>query len=176
MIFKGTELGGAFLIEPERLEDDRGFFARTFDRSIFKEHGLIADVVQCNVSFNRRRGTLRGMHYQTPPFAEDKLVRCTRGAIHDVIVDLRPDSATYLRHIGLSLTADNQEMVYVPKGFAHGFLTLVDDTEVTYQMSAPYAPDHARGIRWNDPAAGIRWPAEVLVISERDRTLPDFEP
>jgi dTDP-4-dehydrorhamnose 3,5-epimerase len=176
MIFKETDLAGAFLIEPERLEDERGFFARTFDRAIFKERGLVPDIVQCNVSFNRWKGTLRGMHYQTPPFAEDKLVRCTRGAIHDVIIDLRPDSATYLRHIGLSLTADNQEMVYVPKGFAHGFLTLVDDTEVTYQMSAPYAPDHARGIRWNDLAAGIRWPAEILVISERDRTLPDFEP
>jgi len=175
VIFKETELAGAFLIEPERLDDERGFFARTFDRTIFNEHGLVSDIVQCNLSFNRRRGTLRGMHYQTPPFAEDKLVRCTTGAIHDVIIDLRPDSATYLRHVGLSLTADNQKMIYVPKGFAHGFLTLVDDTEVTYQMSAPHSPGHARGIRWNDPAAGIRWPAEIRVISERDRTLPDFE-
>jgi dTDP-4-dehydrorhamnose 3,5-epimerase len=176
MIFKETDLGGAFLIEPERLEDERGFFARTFDRAIFKERGLVPDIVQCNVSFNRWKGTLRGMHYQTLPFAEDKLVRCTRGAIHDVIVDLRPDSPTYLWHIALCLTAENREMVYVPKGFAHGFLTLVDDTEVSYQMSVPYSPEHARGIRWNDPAVGITWPAEIRVISERDRTLPDYEP
>jgi dTDP-4-dehydrorhamnose 3,5-epimerase len=176
MIFKETDLAGAFLIEPERLEDERGFFARTFDRAIFKEHGLVPDIVQCNVSLNSWKGTLRGMHYQILPFAEDKLVRCTRGAIHDVIVDLRPDSPTYLRHIALCLTAENREMVYVPKGFAHGFLTLVDDTEVTYQMSAPYSPDHARGIRWNDPAIGIRWPGEIRVISKRDRTLPDYEP
>jgi dTDP-4-dehydrorhamnose 3,5-epimerase len=176
MIFKETDLAGAFLIEPERLEDERGFFARTFDRAIFKERGLVPDIVQCNVSFNRWKGTLRGMHYQTLPFAEDKLVRCTRGAIHDVIVDLRPDSPTYLWHIALCLTAENREMVYVPKGFAHGFLTLVDDTEVSYQMSVPYSPEHARGIRWNDPAVGITWPAEIRVISERDRTLPDYEP
>jgi len=176
MIFKQMELSGAFLIQPERLEDERGFFARTYDRAIFQEHGLMAEIAQVNISFNRRRGTLRGMHYQASPFGEDKLVRCTSGAIHDVVIDLRPDSPTYLRHIGLSLTAENREMVYVPKGFAHGFLTMADDTEVTYQMSAPYSPDYARGIRWDDPVAGIKWPAKIRVISERDRTLSDYEP
>lgn len=119
---------------------------------------------------------MRGMHYQASPFGEDKLVRCTSGAIHDVVIDLRRGSPTYLRHMGLSLTAENREMVYVPKGFAHGFLTMADDTEVTYQMSAPYSPDYARGIRWDDPVAGIKWPAKIQVISERDRTLSDYEP
>lgn len=176
MIFTEIDLPGAFLITLERLVDERGFFARTYDRSAFEEHGLVAEISQCSVSFNRWSGTLRGMHYQIPPFAEDKLVRCTSGAIHDVIVDLRPDSPGFLRHVGLSLTAENREMLYVPKGFAHGFLTLVDHTEVAYQMSAPHCPDHGRGIRWNDPALGIRWPAEVRLMSERDRTLPDFEP
>jgi len=176
MIFKEMELLGAFLIRPERLEDERGFFARTYDRAIFQEHGLVVEIAQVNISFNRRRGTLRGMHYQASPFGEDKLVRCTSGAIHDVVIDLRRGSPTYLRHMGLSLTAENREMVYVPKGFAHGFLTMADDTEVTYQMSAPYSPDYARGIRWDDPVAGIKWPAKIQVISERDRTLSDYEP
>jgi dTDP-4-dehydrorhamnose 3,5-epimerase len=176
MIFNETDLSGAFLIEPERLEDERGFFARTYDRSIFKEHELVAEIAQCSISFNSRRGTLRGLHYQASPFGEDKLVRCTRGAIHDVIIDLRQDSPTYLRYIGVSLTAENRAMLYAPKGFAHGFLTLADETEVAYQMSAPYSPDHARGVRWNDALVGIQWPEEIRVISARDRALPDYEP
>jgi dTDP-4-dehydrorhamnose 3,5-epimerase len=176
MIFNETELPGTFLIEPERLEDERGFFARTYDRSIFQEYGLVAEIAQCSISFNGRKGTLRGLHYQASPFSEDKLVRCTRGAIHDVIVDLRQDSPTHLRYVGVSLTAENRSMLYVPKGFAHGFLTLADDTEVAYQMSTPYSPEHARGVRWDDPLVGIRWPEEARVISARDRTLPDYEP
>jgi dTDP-4-dehydrorhamnose 3,5-epimerase len=176
MIFSETELSGAFLIEPERLEDERGFFARTYDRSSFQEYGLVAEIAQCSISFNGWKGTLRGLHYQASPFSEDKLVRCTRGAIHDVIVDLRQDSPTHLRYVGVALTAENRAMLYVPKGFAHGFLTLADDTEVAYQMSAPYSAEHARGVRWNDPLVGIRWPEEARVISPRDRALPDYEP
>ncbi len=171
-----TVLPGAFVIDAERVEDERGFFARTFDRAVFEAHGLCPDVIQCNVSFNRLGGTLRGMHYQASPAQEDKLVRCTRGAIHDVIVDLRPDSPTYLRHTAVELSAENRSMLFVPKGFAHGFLTLDDDTEVAYQMSAPYSLEHARGIRWDDPVLGIRWPAQPRVMSERDRSHPDFRP
>jgi dTDP-4-dehydrorhamnose 3,5-epimerase len=176
MIFSETKIPGAFLIEPDRLEDERGFFARTYDRSTFQQYGLVAEIAQCSISFNGRKGTLRGLHYQTSPFSEDKLVRCTRGAIHDVIVDLRPDSPTHLRYVGVSLTAENRAMLYVPKGIAHGFLTVADDTEVAYQMSAPYSLEHARGVRWNDPLVGIRWPGEVQVISARDRAIPDYEP
>jgi len=171
-----TVLPGAFVIDVERVEDERGFFARTFDRAVFEAHGLCPDVNQCNVSFNRLGGTLRGMHYQAWPAQEDKLVRCTRGAVHDVIVDLRPDSPTYLRHTAVELSAENRTMVFVPKGFAHGFLTLDDDTEVAYQMSAPYSPEHARGSRWDDPVLGIRWPAQPRVVSQRDRGHPDFRP
>jgi dTDP-4-dehydrorhamnose 3,5-epimerase len=175
MIFEETALPGAFLIYPERVEDERGFFARSFDRVAFEEHGLVTDIVQCNISFNRKVGTLRGMHYQVSPFQEDKVVRCTKGAMHDVIVDLRRDSPGHLRHVAVHLTEDNRTMLYVPKGFAHGFLTLVDDTEVSYQMSAPFSPDHARGVRWNDPKLGVSWPAPVSVISERDQTFPDYK-
>ena len=175
MIFEETILKGAFLIKPERLEDERGFFARVWCRKEFDAHGLGTTLVQCNVSFNASKGTLRGMHYQAPPHEEAKLVRCTMGAIYDVIVDLRMNSPTYRRHVGEVLSAENRNMFYIPEGFAHGFITLEDRTEVFYQMSAFYDAESARGVRWNDPAFGILWPAEVTVISERDRNYPDFE-
>jgi dTDP-4-dehydrorhamnose 3,5-epimerase len=176
MILVDTPLPGAYVIELERLEDDRGWFARTFAAEEFAAQGLNPAVVHCNVSFNSRAGTLRGMHYQVAPHAECKLVRCTRGAIYDVIVDLRADSATYLRWFGARLDADEGRSLYVPEGFAHGFQTLVDESEVLYQMSHEYAPAHARGVRWDDPAFAIEWPEAERTISERDRTYPDFIP
>ena len=176
MRFNPTPLAGAFVIEADRVEDERGFFARTFCEREFTERGLNAGVAQANVSYNARRGTLRGMHFQTPPHAETKLVRCTMGAIHDVIIDLRPFSSTYLRHFAVRLDEDNRTMLYIPEGFAHGFLTLEDRTEVAYQMSKAYSPDHGAGVRWDDPAFGISWPAPIRVILERDRTYPDFRP
>lgn len=175
MIFTETRLANAFVIDPEPYADERGLFARTFCAREFAEHGLDTTPVQCNVSLNRGRGTMRGMHWQAAPHEEAKLVRCTHGAIHDVIVDLRPDSATFGEHVGVELTAGNRRMLYVPEGFAHGFLTLEDDSEVFYQMSAFYEPDAARGLRYDDPALGIRWPAEVRVVSERDRSWPDWK-
>jgi dTDP-4-dehydrorhamnose 3,5-epimerase len=174
--FVPTPLAGAFVIELERLEDERGHFARTFDAQEFERHGLDPAVVQCNTSFNARAGTLRGMHYQARPHGEAKLVRCTRGAIHDVIVDLRPDSQTYRRWYGVDLTADNGRMLYVPVDFAHGFQTLEDASEVHYQMSHHYVPDHARGVRFDDPAFGIEWPLPDPTVSERDRQFPDHRP
>ena len=174
MIFTETKLKGAFVIDIERLADDRGFFARSFCEKEFKDHGLNPRVVQGNISFNEKKGTLRGMHYQIKPFEEVKLVRCTRGAIYDVIVDLRSDSPTFKQYFGLLLTAHNRLSLYVPAGFAHGFITLEDDTEVFYQMSEFYSPEHARGFRWNDPAFGIEWPLEPAMISERDRLYTDF--
>lgn len=173
MRFSPTSLPGTWLVEQERHADERGHFARTFCAREFADHGLDSRIVQCSVSFNRARGTLRGLHYQSPPRAEVKLVRCTRGAIHDVAVDLRPDSATFRHWIGIELTQDDGRALYVPRGFAHGFLTLVDGTEVAYQMSDPYSPDHARGVRWNDPLLGVRWPGRVEVIAPRDRDYPD---
>lgn len=175
MIFTETELPGAFLIEPERRSDERGFFARTFCRQEFEEHGLGSGVVQCNVSFNRQAGTLRGMHYQVAPFAEAKLVRCAAGAIYDVIIDLRPDSSSFKRHVGFELTAENGRMLYIPEGFAHGFQTLSDNAEVFYQMSQVYSLDHARGVRWDDPAFNIHWPPAERIMNERDRHYPDFQ-
>ena len=174
MIFQETKLNGSYIVDIERREDDRGFFARSWCRREFEAHGLNPHIVQCNISFNARKGTLRGMHYQVRPFEEAKLVRCSMGSLCDVIVDLRPDSPTFKNHLSVVLTAENRTMLYVPEGFAHGFLTLEDDTEVHYQMSEFHAPDHARGFRWNDPAFGICWPADVKVISERDRNYPDF--
>ena len=176
MLFQETALKGAYIIDLERLEDERGFFARSFCRQEFEARGLNPRVAQCNVSFSPRAGTLRGMHYQVPPFAESKLIRCTMGAIYDVIVDLRPESPSFMRHVGVVLSSDNRRMIFAPEGFAHGFLTLVDNTEVHYQMSEFYAPEHARGFRWNDPAFGIEWPMEVRVIVDRDRDYPDFDP
>jgi len=174
VIFIETRLKGAFTIELERLEDERGFFARTWCQQEAEAVGLKPRWVQCNLSFNRVKGTLRGMHYQAAPHAEAKLIRCTMGAIYDVIIDLRPESPTCQQHIGIVLNAQNRKMLYVPEGFAHGFLTLEDNTEVFYQMSEFYAPECARGVRWNDPAFDIQWPADVHVISDRDRNYADL--
>lgn len=176
MIFHPTELEGAWVIEVERIEDERGFFARSYCRDEFESRGLDPRVAQCNISYNRKRGTLRGMHYQVPPHAEVKLVRCTAGAIHDVIIDLRPGSPTFARHVAVVLSADNRRMLYIPEGFAHGFQTLDDDTEVFYQMSALYEPGAGRGVRWNDPAFGIVWPfAAERIVNARDAAYPDFQ-
>ncbi len=175
MLFRETILKGAYLIEPEKLEDERGFFARSFCVREFQKHGLNPRLVQCNISRNIKKGTLRGMHYQKAPYAEAKLVRCTRGAIYDVIVDLRPDSPSFRMNVGMRLDESNRIMVYIPEGFAHGFITLEDDSEVFYQMSEFYSPQHAAGFRWNDHFFSIQWPLEVVVISERDKTYPDFQ-
>jgi dTDP-4-dehydrorhamnose 3,5-epimerase len=174
MIFKETPLKGAYLIDCEPLEDERGFFARTFCREEFQKYGMNPQIMQCNVSYNRKLGTLRGMHYQIAPSEEAKLVRCTMGAIYDVIVDLRRHLSTFMQWKAFELTAANRRMIYIPEGFAHGFQTLEDDTEVFYQMSASFAPELARGIRWNDPAVGIEWPSAERIISTRDETYPDF--
>jgi len=174
MIFKETKLKGAYLIEIEKNEDERGFFARSYCFREFEEHDLNPRVLQCNISFNAKKGTLRGMHYQASPYEEAKLVRCNSGGIYDVIIDLRRDSTTYLKHYGVRLDSENGLMLFIPEGFAHGFLTLEDNTEVFYQMSEFYAPECARGYRWNDPTFGIHWPVEVEVISDRDRSYPDF--
>lgn len=159
------------MIDLERQADDRGFFARTWCRREFEDHGLNSRLVQCSLSFNKRRGTLRGMHYQVEPHAEAKLVRCTRGAIYDVIIDLRPDSPTFTKWAAAELTAENMTMLYIPEGFAHGFQTLEDDSEVFYQMSEFYHPECARGVRWDDPAFGIVWPNKHPIMSLRDRTF-----
>jgi dTDP-4-dehydrorhamnose 3,5-epimerase len=170
--FQETELPGAFVIEPERIEDHRGFFARTWCIREFADHGLSTDLVQCNVSYNARKGTLRGMHYQVAPHAEVKLVRCTRGSILDAIVDVRPESPTFHRWVGVELSAENGRMLYIPGGFAHGFQTLEDGSEVFYQMSTFYHPESARGLRWDDPTVGIGWPLDVQVISGKDQGFP----
>jgi len=176
MIFTETPLAGAFVIEPELIEDARGFFARTWCAREFAARGLVTHIVQCSTSFNKKKGTLRGMHYQAAPFAETKIVRCISGSMYDVIIDLRPSSSTYTRHSGVVLTAENRKMVYVPVGFAHGFQTLEDNTEVLYQISEVYSSAHARGVRWDDPAFGIRWPSDERTIVDRDRAYPDFSP
>lgn len=170
-----TAIPGALIIEPEPQRDDRGFFARTFDRREFAERGLETDWRQCSVSFNARRGTVRGLHFQAPPHEETKLLRCTRGAILDVIVDLRPWSSAFCRHITVELTAGNHRLLYVPPGVAHGFQTLEDESEVFYQITPEYAPEYARGVRYDDPAFGIAWPLPVTIISPRDRTFQDFD-
>lgn len=176
MIFTETELPGAFVIELERRGDERGFFARAWCRREFEERGLSGRIVQCNLSFNDRSGTLRGLHYQVAPSEETKLVRCISGAVYDVIVDLRPSSPTFKRWLGVELTADNRCALYVPEGFAHGYQTLIDGTETLYQVSEFYAPDAERGVRWDDPAFGIEWPeARELIISEKDLSWPDFD-
>ena len=176
MRFTETRVAGAFLIEPEPIADERGLFARTFCQEEFEAHGLNPCVAQCNLSLNHRKGTLRGLHYQAAPHQEAKLVRCTSGAIWDVALDLRPGSPSHRAWFGAELAAGNRAMLYVPEGCAHGFLPLADATEVAYQMSAPYEPAAARGVRWDDPAFGIDWPGEVLVINERDRSYPDVGP
>jgi dTDP-4-dehydrorhamnose 3,5-epimerase len=174
MIFTKTELGGATIVDPERREDARGWFARVYCEKEFGANGLPTRMVQTNMSLTRARGTLRGMHYQSAPHAEDKLVRCVQGAIWDAIVDLRPESPTYRRWIGVELSEANGRMLLVPKGFAHGFVTLTTDCAVTYQVSEFYTPGAEGGLRWNDPAIGIRWPVEVTDMSDKDRNWPDF--
>jgi dTDP-4-dehydrorhamnose 3,5-epimerase len=174
--FQATPLARAYVIELERHGDDRGFFARTFCESEFEAHGLPARFPQCNLSRNRRRGTLRGMHFNAAPFRESKLVRCASGAIHDIIVDLRPGSLTRFEWFGVELSYENGAALFVPEGFAHGFVTLADDTDVFYQMGARFEPEAARGFRWNDPRFSIRWPLLPSVVSERDATYPDFDP
>jgi dTDP-4-dehydrorhamnose 3,5-epimerase len=176
MIFTPTDLPGAMIVDLDRKEDERGFFARSWCRDEFAAHQLNPNLAQCNVSFNKTAGTLRGMHYQTPPYEEAKLVRCTAGALYDVIIDLRPGSRTYLRHLAVELTAENRRALYIPEGFGHGFITLADNTEIFYQMSTFYVPDSQRGVRYNDPAFGIRWPIPIAVVSDRDKTYPDFVP
>ncbi len=174
MIFRETPLAGAWVLEPERFADERGFFARTWCRRDFAARGLDPEIAQCSLSWNQRRRTLRGLHFQAEPHAEVKLVRVPRGAVWDVIVDLRPGSPTLAKHFALVLSAENGNQLYIPKGFAHGFLTLADDTEVSYQISEFHAPESARGYRWDDPAFAIPWPEPVKVISEKDRALPLF--
>ncbi|MBZ0296421.1 MAG: dTDP-4-dehydrorhamnose 3,5-epimerase [Anaerolineae bacterium] len=172
MLFTETSLKGAYFIDLELKHDSRGFFARTFCAREFEEQGLLPAVAQCNLSFNTHKGTLRGMHYLTPPAQETKLVRVSRGAIYDVIVDVRPESPTYLQHISVELSAENRRALYIPPLFAHGFQTLTDDTEILYQMSDFYVPGYERGLRYNDPALGIVWPLAVSQISEKDTTWP----
>jgi len=174
VIFRETTVAGVVVVDLERHEDNRGFFARTWCQREFAEHGLDARLVQCSLSWNRRRGTLRGLHYQAPPHAEAKLIRCTRGALWDVALDLRRQSPTFGRHLGVELTGGNRTMLYIPEGVAHGFQTLEDDTEVFYQMSEFYAPEAAQGVRFDDPAFGIRWPIPDPIMLERDRAYPDF--
>ena len=174
MIFRETKLKGAFLIEEERYVDGRGSFARTWSAQEFAAHGLIARIAECNLSFNNQKGTLRGMHFQRPPFAQAKLVRCTRGAIYDVAVDLRPESETFRQWVAVNLAANSGLMFYIPKEFAHGFQTLEDESEVFYQMSDVYNPEAAAGVRWDDPAFGIEWPEGERIIIARDREYPDF--
>lgn len=176
MRFRETALAGAYLIETEPHTDARGFFARVWCAREFAQHGLLAPPVQSSVSFNRRKGTLRGLHYQVPPSREAKLVRCTAGAIYDVIVDLRPKSQTHLQHIGVTLSGENHSSLYIPPGLAHGFQTLADDTEVVYMMTDFYAPELARGVRWDDPAFGIVWPPDERTIAQRDLDYADFAP
>jgi dTDP-4-dehydrorhamnose 3,5-epimerase len=175
MKFTKTWLTGAWLIEIEPRRDERGVFARTFCRREFEEHSLETNLVQCSLSFNHVQGTLRGVHFQRPPCQEAKIVRCTAGAIFDVIVDLRTDSPTFLKHFAVQLTAENHRMLYVPKNFAHGFQTLADESEVFYQMSEFYSPETAAGLRWNDPALAIQWPLPVSMISDQDATYPDVQ-
>ena len=174
MIFKETKLNDAWIIIPEKREDIRGFFARTFCCEEFNKHALDATFVQCNTSFNKRKGTIRGMHYQAPPYEEIKLVRCTWGAIYDVIIGLRPESATYKQWVGVELNQQNLKSIYIPAGVAHGFQTLADNSEVFYQMSEFYHPEYARSVRWSDPVFNIEWPLPDIIISEKDSTHPDF--
>jgi dTDP-4-dehydrorhamnose 3,5-epimerase len=176
MIFQKTKLEGAWIIDIDRVEDARGYFARSFCQNEFVEHNLNPRVVQCNISHNHKKGTLRGMHFQASPYKEVKLVQCVQGAVCDVIVDLRLGSPTYGDHFAVILTADEHRMLYIPEGFAHGFITLEDNTSVFYQMSEFYSPSFARGFRWDDPVFNIQWPTSVEVISERDANYPDYSP
>ena len=175
VIFTETPLKGAYRIDIEKNQDERGFFARTWCENEFVAQGLTTQMKQCNISFNKDRGILRGLHYQEAPYGEIKIVRCTKGAIFDVIVDLRDDSDTFKQWYGVELNEENRSMLYIPEGFAHGFQTLMDESEVFYQMSQFYVPESARGVRWNDPAFGVEWPeTEKRIMSERDQQYPDF--
>jgi len=174
MVFKETELNGSYIIELEPLEDERGFFARSFCQKEFKKYALHFDIVQCNMSYNRKKGTLRGMHYQEAPHQEAKIVSCIRGGVYDVIIDLREDSSTYCQWFASELTADSYKMLYIPEGFAHGFQTLEDSTVVLYQMSEFYHPECARGVRWDDSTFGIEWPLSNLIMSKKDMIYPVF--
>ncbi|WP_152397005.1 dTDP-4-dehydrorhamnose 3,5-epimerase [Paenibacillus guangzhouensis] len=174
MIFRETPFIGLYLIELEHIEDERGYFARTFCSEEFSMRGLNPDIIQCNLSYNRKRGTIRGMHYQLSPHEEAKLVRCIRGAVYDVVIDLRPASATYGEWYAIELNEQNRKMLYIPEGFAHGFQSLQDDTEVFYQMSRSYAAEAASGIRWNDPSFQITWPLPCTVISIKDQNYSDY--
>ncbi len=174
MIFKETKLKGAYIIEIDPIEDERGSFARTFCREEFEAHGIPFNIVQCNTSYNKKRGTLRGMHYQMKPHEEAKLVRCIQGTIYDVIIDLRPDSPTYCQWFSVELDAENYKMLYVPEGFAHGFQSLSDNAEASYQMSAFYRPESAKGIRWNDPTFAIEWPLTEITMSKQDGSYSLF--
>lgn len=176
MIFRETKLRGAFVMEPEKFEDERGFFAHGWSPGELAAHGLEAPLAESAISFNKRKGTLRGMHYQASPHGQIKIVRCTMGAIYDVIIDLRKDSPTFKQWIGIELSATNRLMLYIPKEFAHGFQTLVDEAELCYHMSHAYAPQAATGVRWNDPAFSISWPQPVSVMAERDRSYPNLDP
>ena len=174
MIFKETKLKGAYIIEIEPIEDERGFFARSFCEEEFKEHGLNPHIAQCNISYNEKKGTLRGMHYQAAPYEEAKLVRCTKGAIYDVIIDLRPDSPTFKQWVATELAVDNHRILYIPEGVGHGFQTLKDDTVVFYQISEAYHPECSRGVGWDDPSFRIKWPLEPILLSSRDRSFKLF--
>lgn len=175
MKFQETKLAGAYIVNLNLLQDDRGFFSRMFCREEFQQHGLVPDVMQGNMSWNKTRGTLRGMHYQHDPYQETKFIRCTRGAIYDVIIDLRKDSTTYQEWIGVELTADNRTALFVPKDFAHGFITLEDNTEVFYLVSQSYQPGSEGGIRWDDPRFNIEWPLTPTCISPKDAAWPDYK-
>lgn len=172
MRFNETRLPGAYLIDPEPHGDDRGFFARVLCVDELAAHGLSMDIVQVNMSYSAQAGTLRGLHYQAEPYAEAKMVRCTRGSVFDVMVDLRPDSPTHLQWVGVELSAENRRLMYVPKGFAHGFLTLTDSAEVMYPVTARYTPEAERGLRYDDPTLRIEWPAPVRTVSEKDQSWP----
>ena len=177
MIFNKTKLDGAYIVEMESIRDHRGFFARAWCSKEFEAHGLISQFVQANLTYSPKRGTIRGLHYQIAPHQEVKLVRCTRGATYDVIVDLRPESPTHKQWLAVELTADNHKMIYIPAGFAHGYQILVDDTEVFYQVGQFYAPEYERGARWNDPAFGVEWPmTSPLILSDKDKNWPDYQP
>jgi len=176
MIFRETSLKGAFVVELEKLIDERGYFARSFCRNEFNAYGLNPEVVQCNISFNKKKGTLRGLHWQAEPFSEAKTVRCISGAIYDVIIDLRPESKTFMQWFSLEICESIQKFLYIPEGFAHGFLTLADNTEIFYQMSDIYQPNAAQGLRYNDPAFGIKWPEKIKNISSKDLGYADFQP
>jgi dTDP-4-dehydrorhamnose 3,5-epimerase len=172
MLFSETHLAGAYIIDIEPRKDDRGFFARSWCMDEFKKHNLNPNLVQCNISFSRLCGTLRGMHYQVPPYQETKLVRCNKGAVYDVIIDLRPNSESFKKWLTVELSAENYRALFVPQGFAHGYQTLTDDTEVFYQVSEFYHPEAERGIRWDDPGFGIKWPIAVSAISDKDKAYP----